>query len=300
MSKGDGNKAKGDSYMAEGEKALNKQSFSFFGIGGSSTQKYEDAGELFVKAGNAYKLHNLHESAGNAFLRAADAYGRADAGTEAVNHLVEAANNFKKIHPKKAIEVYQQAIEKFNDAGRFGMSARYYKEIAEIAEADGNKSAAAAAYEAAAGMFERDNKKSNASTCMLKVAQFAAEEGNAARAAGIYESNGKEGLSSRLGAFGAKAHLTMALLCYLALGDAVQVTNKLDEYKSLDVSFPASRECQFIEKLVQAGEDMNIEDFSEACADFDRITPLDALKTSLLLRAKEHIVDASGGEVDLT
>lgn len=244
---------KGDALIAEAERTLNRSSVaSFFGF--SSTQKYEDAGEIFVKAGNAYKLANLYESAGNAFLRAAESYAKAEnCATEVVNHMVEAANNFKKINPVKAIETFQQAIERYNDAGRFGMSARYYKEIAEIFEADGNKSAASDAYEHAAEMFERDNKKSNGNTCLLKVAQFSAEEGNYVKAAQIYESNGREGLTSRLGAFGAKGHFFMALLCYLALGDSVQVTNKLNEYKSLDHSFPSSRECGFVEKLVQVG-----------------------------------------------
>ncbi len=283
--------------MAEADKALNRT--SFFGFGKS--QKFEDAGEAFVKAGNAYKLSNLSESAGNAFLRAAESYAKADnCSTEVVNHMVEAANNFKKINPVRAIETFQHAIELYNEAGRFGMSARYYKEIAEIFEADGNKTSAAEAYEQAAAMFERDNKKSNGSACLLKVAQFSAEAGELSKAAGIYEGAAKDGLTSRLGAFGAKGHFTHALLCYLALGDTVQVSNKLGEYKNLDHSFPASRECGFIEKLVQATEDVNVEDFSDACADFDRITPLDALKTSLLLRAKQHIADAAGAEVDLS
>lgn len=45
---------------------------------------------------------------------------------------------------------------------------------------------------------------------------------------------------------------------------------------------------------------MNVEDFSDACAEFDRISPLDGLKTSLLLRAKQTIADAAGAEVDLS
>eukprot|EP01039_Chlorochromonas_danica_P004707 gene4707-5155_t len=299
MSKGN-ERSKGDAYMAEAEKILNKTSISsIFGFG--KTQKFEEAAEAYIKAGNAYKLSNFHESAGNAFLQAAENYLKTDGcATEGVNNLVEAANNFKKVDPVRAIETFQRAIERFNDAGRFGMSARYFKEIAEIFEADGNKSSAANAYEQAAAMFDRDNKKSNGSTCMLKVAQFSAEGGDYAKAAQIFDSNGKEGLASRLGAFGAKNNFLMALLCYLALGDTVQVTNKLNEYKNLDHSFPGSRESGFVEKLVEATDAMDAESFSDACSDFDRISPLDPLKTSLLLRAKQHIADASGAEVDLS
>ena len=51
---------KGDVFWQEAEKALNRT--TIFGFGKS--QKYEDAAEAFVKAGNAYKLANLWESAG--------------------------------------------------------------------------------------------------------------------------------------------------------------------------------------------------------------------------------------------
>jgi len=43
---------------------------------------------------------------------------------------------------------------------------------------------------------------------------------------------------------------------------------------------------------------MNSEEFAQACADFDRISPLDPWKTSILLKAKRHIVAAVAEEDD--
>lgn len=50
-----------------------------------------------------------------------------------------------------------------------------------------------------------------------------------------------------------------------------------------------------------------MEEFSDACADFDRVTPLDPWKTSMLLRCKKFLSDQAGepvtgadGEVDLS
>jgi alpha-soluble NSF attachment protein len=48
---------------------------------------------------------------------------------------------------------------------------------------------------------------------------------------------------------------------------------------------------------VQAFDSYNGDDFSQACADYDRISPLDPWKTSVLLKAKRHI-DAAAGEGD--
>lgn len=234
-------------YLAEAQKALNRT--TIFGFG--KQQKYEDAADFFTKAGNAFKLENQWQSAGDAFLQAADAWMQAGENrTDAVNQIIEAGNCYKKINPVEAIKAFQRAIEFYNENGRFGSSARYYKEIAEIYEADHNAAGAAAAYEHAAQMFERDNKKSNANTCMLKVATFASEKGDLSRAGKIFEDIAKESLTSRLGAFSAKGYFLQALLCYLALGDQVQVRNKLEEYKNLDFSFGSAREADFINKLI--------------------------------------------------
>eukprot|EP01031_Cornospumella_fuschlensis_P045826 gene45826-56088_t len=105
MSKGDPNKAKGDSFIAEAERTLSKGGGfgSIFGFGKS--QKFQDAAEIFVKAGNAYKLSNLYESAGNAFLKAAENYAQSEnCQSDVVNQLVEAANNFKKCDAVRAIQ----------------------------------------------------------------------------------------------------------------------------------------------------------------------------------------------------
>ena len=46
---------------------------------------------------------------------------------------------------------------------------RYYKEMAEVFEADNNLDMAMESYQQAADMFSNDNKKSNANQCLLKV-----------------------------------------------------------------------------------------------------------------------------------
>ena len=119
---------------------------TIFGFG--KAQKYEDAAEAFVKAGNAYKLANLWQSAGkgievdeefycwllssdtkgDCFIQAADS--QAALGPESVGHhdvaakLIEAANCYKKISPVDAVNAFQRAIDLYNDNGRFGTSAR--------------------------------------------------------------------------------------------------------------------------------------------------------------------------------
>ena len=100
-----------------------------------------------------------------------------------MNAIVEAGNCYKKIDPVKAISTFEKAISIFQDCGRFAQTARYYKEIAEIYEADNNPEQAVQNYEEAAKIFGQDKQKSKASDCLKKVALLATEAGNLARAA---------------------------------------------------------------------------------------------------------------------
>lgn len=284
---------RGNAFREEGRKALTRM--TIFGFGKS--QKFEDAAEAFTKAGNAFKLANSWQSAGDVFLEAADAWAQAgDALNDSVTSVVEAANCYKKISPVDAVRTYRRAIDMYNDVGRFGMSARYAKEMAEVFEADHNNEGALAAFQEAADLFNSDNKKSNSMQCLQKVAGLAADMGELNRAADIFETLGKDALQSRLGQYSAKGHFFSCLLCHFALGDNVQVRVKVEAFKNADFTFGTSRECEFVEKLLQACDGNDTEAFSQHCADFDRITPLDPFKTTLLLKAKKFIIDVGGGE----
>lgn len=277
--------------MAEAEKALTRT--TIFGFG--KNQKHEDAAEAYTKAGNAFKLATMWESAGKAFVKSAEQHLVLNNSSEAAQQFVEAGNCYRKINMKKGIKAFTKAIEIYNESGRFAQSARYYKEVAECFEQDNNSEGAMDAYQQAANLFSNDNKSSNANQCLLKIANLASGAGAYGKAAEIFETIGKESLSSNLGKYAAKGHFTQCVLCLLAQGDSVAAQSKLDEFKQADFSFPSARECDFLEKLIAAFDGNNSEDFSQACADFDRITPLDPWKTTALLKAKKFI-DAAAGE----
>jgi len=169
--------------------------------------------------------------------------------------------------------------------------------------------------------FAKDNKKSSAKDSLVKVAtlrstmnggEVAAEPGqtpqqiefnNIQRAAEIFEQIGRESLESKLGSYSAKGYFFQALLCLLALGDNVAGENKLNEFKNADYTFPTSRECQLIDKLVEALNNSDEEGFSTACQEYDRISPLDPWKTTMLLKVKNQLSGGGSGgaeEGDLT
>ena len=252
---------------------------------------------------------------------------------EAVTAISEAGTCYKKLNPVEAIQAFQAAIEIYNAGGRFGRSAALTKDIAEIYEADGNVDGAIESFESAANLYHNDNKKSVGQQMLLKVAVLCSgTKGDYAKAAQIFETVGREAMESNLSKYSAKNYLFQALLCFLAAGDTVTAKSKKEDYKNVDYTFATQRECVFVEKLLALIEVRALllfacvctpaslthsptlppfahlhtqandgEGYATACAEFDRITPLDPWKTSVLLKAKKSIAGegGGGGESDL-
>ena len=164
-------------------------------------------------------------------MKASKCHKQVDSTNDATNSLIEAGNCFKKCSPVNAVRALTEAIELYNGNGRFGQSARYYKEIAEIFESDGNIAGAIDNYQQAANMFNNDNKKSNANQCLIKLASLAKDGAELLRAADIFETIGRESMDSRLGAFSAKGYLFQSVLCHMAAGDNVAARNKTEAFK---------------------------------------------------------------------
>jgi alpha-soluble NSF attachment protein len=63
-------KAKGDGFMLEAKKTLNKSAW----FSSSKERKFEDAAELYEQAANAFKVGGFHQEAGDAYTEAAKLY----------------------------------------------------------------------------------------------------------------------------------------------------------------------------------------------------------------------------------
>lgn len=285
----------GDKFKAEAVKLRDYKGGLLGSIFGTGKGKQEEAGEMYTKAANSYKFEKRWSDAAECYASAAECYIKADGSmNDACTSYVEAANAYKQgSMSTDAVSVYEKAIAIYNENGRFAQSARYYKEIAEIYEADHNMEASMQNYQSAADIYDGDGKKSSANDCWKKIAAMAADSGDHRRGAELFLKLAKEALTSKLGSFSAKGYFLHAVLCHLAAGDTVAAGNAVNTAKNTDFSFAASRECSFSEQLIEASENFNADDFATACADFDRISPLDPFKTSMLVSAKRHIASAA-------
>lgn len=278
------NRAKGVDFEKKAEKKL--AGWGLFG----STHKFEDAAELFEKAGNAYKLAKAWDEAANVYIKLANCQLKLDSKHEAAAAYVDAANAYKKkpdVH--EAVRMMNMAIQMFEEIGRLSMAAKHYKDIADLYEKEEDYPKAMEYYDKAADLYSGENVDSTANQCKLKVAQYAAQLEQYDKAIKIYEAVAKHSLNNNLLKYSVKGYLLNAGLCQLCLNDDIKVENALQNYQELDPTFSGTRECKFLQDLAAAIVEVDADKFTDVVKEFDSMSRLDQWKTTLLLRAKNAL-----------
>ncbi|KAK1377904.1 Alpha-soluble NSF attachment protein [Heracleum sosnowskyi] len=287
--------AKGEDFQKKAEKKL-----TGWGLFGS---KHEAAADLFEKAANCFKIAKSWDQAGAVYVKLAQCHIKLDSKHEAAGSYADAAHCYKKTNTKgtaEAITCLEQAVNLFMEIGRLNMSARYYKEIAELCEQEQNLEQAMNFYDKAADLFQSEDVSSSANQCKQKIAQFAAELEHYQKAIGIYEDIARQSLNNNLLKYGVRGHLLNAGICQLCKNDIVAITNALEKYEELDPTFSGTREYKLLADLAAAVDDVDVTKFTDAVKEFDSMTKLDAWKTTLLLRVKESLKELEDDYENLT
>mmetsp|Transcript_1818 Transcript_1818/g.6484 ORF Transcript_1818/g.6484 Transcript_1818/m.6484 type:complete len:293 (+) Transcript_1818:269-1147(+) len=280
-------------------KAEKKLKGNFLGNMFGGTSKYEDAVELFAKAANNYKLAKEWKLAAETFVRVAECHKELESIHEMTTAYVEAAHCYKKIDVAECVRMLELAIEQLKDNGRLSMAAKYYKEIAEIHEQQGNDAKCIDYYKEAAHLYQIEGTSSSEMNCNLKVAEYLAKTGEYAEAIETFESVAMASLDNNLLKFSVRGYLLWAGICHLCVGDPVAAAAALERYEEMDPSFAQQRECKLLRDCLTAMDEGDVESFTNAVYEYDRISRLDPTKTSLLLKVKKNI-QSGPEEEDLT
>eukprot|EP00026_Physarum_polycephalum_P022113 Phypoly_transcript_25905.p2 GENE.Phypoly_transcript_25905~~Phypoly_transcript_25905.p2 ORF type:complete len:113 (+),score=31.20 Phypoly_transcript_25905:44-340(+) len=88
-----------------------------------------------------------------------------------------------------------------------------------------------------------------------------------------------------------KDYFLRAGLCHLAKGDLVAAERAVEKYMDMDATFSSQRECKFLQEIINACKNYDVEAFTNAVSDYDSISPLDPWKTTILLKIKNSIKD---------
>lgn len=259
--------------------------FGWFG-----SNKFEDAAELYTKAANSFKLAKRWKEAGDAFSKAANMQIQLNERDEAASTFISASKCYKKCNFEDAITSLKRAIEILTDRGRFQAAAGHQKEIAQIYESDlVDIEKAMQAYEIAAEWYAGEEANALANNCLLKVATFAASLGQYDKAIEKFEQVAYASLDNQLTKWSLKEYFLKAGLCHIVNGDYIGAANAIEKYKDMDVSFAGTREYQFLQDILSAVENGDVETFTNRVVDFDQLSKLDNWKTSILLQIKKGI-----------
>lgn len=71
--------------------------------------------------------------------------------------------------------------------------------------------------------------------------------------------------------------------------DVLNADIAIKKYQDLHPHFTDSRECKFLQALIQKIEANDLDGFTQTVQDFNSISPLDSWYTNLLLRVKQNI-----------
>jgi len=289
----DPNEAKAQKLLQEAEKK-GKSGGGLFGLFGGG--KGEEACELYVKAGNLFKMAKKWHEAGNCFVKSAELQLKQnDAKHEAASNYADAATCFRKVNAQHAADCLQKAAEIYTDMGRFTMAAKQHNSIAELYETEApDLEKAMYHYEKAGDYYKGEESKSAANKCFLKVAQFAASLEQYRRAIDIYEEVAISSADNTLLRYSAKDYFFKAALCHLCQ-DVLDAQHAITRYDELHPAFADSREHKLLKDVILAVEEKNLDAFTAAVKDYEKISRLDDWTVTMLLRVKKQCGDGEGG-----
>ncbi|KAI0932119.1 vesicular-fusion protein S17 [Taiwanofungus camphoratus] len=271
------------------EKA-DKKANSSTGWFSSSSTKFEEAGDLYQQAANAFKIDKLFREAGDAHAREAECREKCNETNEAANAWWNAAKAYKRGNPDLAIQALAHTITHLTQGGRFRQAADREKEIGQIYLQELNDlHKACESFERAGEWYSQEDATATANACYKDAADLHAELEQYPQAISRYEQVANGSLSSALTKYSVKEYWLRASLCALAMGDTVTAKRNLTKYSNLDTTFSSTREAKFVNVLVDAVEAGDQEAFTAAVFEYDQVTKLDNWKTSILLKIKRDI-----------
>ncbi|TFK57134.1 vesicular-fusion protein SEC17 [Heliocybe sulcata] len=258
----------------------------------SSSTKWEEAGDLYQQAANAFKIDKLFKEAGDAHAREAECRENSKEGNEAANAWWNAAKAYKRVNPELAIQALTQTITHLTQGGRFRQAADREKEIAQIYLQELNDLRRACdSYERAAEWYQQEDATATANACFKDAADLHADLEEYPAAIQRYEQVADHSLTSQLTKYSVKEYWLRSSLCALAMGDSISAKRNLGRYGQLDTTFMSTREARFINALIEAMDAGDEEAFTAAVVDFDQVMRLDNWKTGILLKIKRKLQD---------
>lgn len=278
--------------IAQADKLAKPQTGLFSFLGGSSSFRQEEASDLYVQAANVYRLNKDFSLAGSQFVKAADIQRGLNNHNDVANNLIEAYKCFKSVSPTDAIDALLKAIHIFlTQNGQFRRAANFQMDLAELYESTGDIKNASVNFEKAGDYFATDHAEALSNKAYLRCADLNAANGEYHRARDLYDQIIKNLLGNNLTKWNLKDYFFKNLLCTLCLDDVVEAQKRLNTFAEDEPSWPSTRECRLLEEILDCIQNGDLQQFLDKVYEYDQFSKLDKLKTQLLLKIKNSVVE---------
>lgn len=267
--------------------------FSWF-----SSPHYEDAADLFIKAGNLYVMQrqdNYKEQAASCYFRAAGNYLQCDDEFIAMDSYKRASPLYLTMTPpntRQALYCLQQVYNYYSSKGEWDRSGKYMMEIAEIhAGISGSDTQTITAYQDAANAFYLSKSWASYDACISKKATLLAQLGRFNEAAIAFRDlcddiSSAVSAGNKLRSYSLDEFVFCSICCYVIDGDLVSAERIYEKYHSRS---GITGERIFLRNILNAVREEDVNMFQGALNDYNDTRVLDDRKIFLLLKIKERL-----------
>ncbi|KAH7824010.1 putative N-ethylmaleimide-sensitive factor attachment protein, beta [Monocercomonoides exilis] len=252
---------------------------------------FDEAGDMFFKAANKYKIQRMFVESGKAFEKAADSYKKCGRIFDDVaQQYLEAAKAYKTVNHEDYVRCQEKAIDIEKQGGSMNRAAGHLMELAKVREGAGDFDGAIKNYTESCELYQIDDKNRSARRCQEQLAIiYSLHKKNYLKASELFETLGRSKLEESISRFNAKECWFKACICHLMTKDRNSVRDKLRSYEEMDPSLSDSYEKKLIESLCEAVDEADEVKSSAAVSNYDSVHRPDPWKTQMLLRLKDDI-----------
>lgn len=254
--------------------------------------KWGEAGDLYMKASDFFKIQNNFKNAGFTYIRATECYLKNKDEHSANKAYLQAARIFRGIDDKLSLECYQRVIEFSLNNGDFYAVGGCYQEIAEFLEQINLKSSLEN-YNQAARFFALSTIGRRSRTkCLEKIVFHKSLQEDYNEVIKILEdlicSSGKGDYKI----FIAREYTFQILLTRFVQGDIVAISKDIYHYQQHDPQITGTHKFNFLNKLYATIESRNYDQYLSLCHNFK--------KTNNLTKWEEMMIDRIIAKFSLT
>lgn len=283
----------GPTYFHQAEEALTK--FRLFG----KDNKWIEAAELLKKSGNCYKSIRDWIHAGESYFRASECYEKANELDEAASVASDAGKMFSKQSETidRALEYFMISIRYYRENSKPINAARLLSEAGKIFQEQNEINEAIKIYEEATQIYDDENHPLQASQQLAIVASLYCSEHKFIESSDCYKKVAIYHLNDRLAQYSSGEYCMKSVICRMAADDSIGAEILMNEFVELYPAWQKSREYSMLLSCIEAINNKNTEDFSNAITEYDQYKHIDNWMTENLLIVKKLIEE---NEIDIT